>query len=45
MSSLDEKYDEYKEILDEVYEFIFDSIRVAIGDIEKAFFIKNIFLS
>lgn len=45
MASMDEKYEEYKEIIDEVYSFIFDSIRVAINDIEKSFFVKNLFIS
>ncbi|MDD2565806.1 MAG: hypothetical protein PHZ26_01835 [Candidatus Gracilibacteria bacterium] len=45
MSSMDEKYEEYKKIIDETYNFIFDSIRVAIDDVEKSFFIKNLFLS
>ncbi|EKE29055.1 MAG: cell division protein (septum formation) [uncultured bacterium (gcode 4)] len=43
--SLDEKYEEYKEIVDWALNFIFDSMVIAIQDIEKTFFAKNVFVS
>jgi hypothetical protein len=45
LSSIDDNYEKYKEIIDEMLEFLFNSIVVAIQDVEKAFFIKNVFVS
>lgn len=45
LTSIEDNYEKYKESIDEIYSFIFESISVAIKDIEKAFFVKNVFLS
>ncbi len=45
LSNLDQNYEENKAIIDEVYEFFFESIQVAIRDADKTFLIKNILLS
>ncbi|EKE27792.1 MAG: cell division protein (septum formation) [uncultured bacterium (gcode 4)] len=45
LNSLDEKYEEYKVIIDWALDFIFDSLIIAIQDIEKSFFAKNVFVS
>lgn len=45
MSQLDEQYDNHKVVLDEVFEFLIDAIYIWIIDIEKSFFVKNIFVS
>lgn len=45
LSDFDDNYEQYKEIIDWYLDFLFDWIAVAIRDIEKTFFIKNLFLS
>lgn len=45
MSQLDEQYENHKAVLDEVFEFLIDAIHIWIIDIEKSFFVKNIFVS
>lgn len=45
LADIDNKYEEYKWVLDEVFDFLIDAIYIGIIDIEKAFFVKNIFVS
>lgn len=45
LSHIDEEFDKYSDYLDDIFDFIFTSIDIAIKDIEKSFFTKNIFLS
>ena len=45
LSSIDENYEDYKKIIDETMEFLFNSIVVAIQDVDKSFFMKNVFVS
>lgn len=45
LSNIDEKYIEYREIIDNTFNFLFDAIWIAIIDIEKSFFAKNVFVS
>lgn len=45
LADIDNQYDNHKAILDEIFEFIIDAIYIWITDIEKSFFVKNIFVS